>query len=384
MCAVRQRSVNLSSLRATRRSSSPVKTGEVPRDPPSLALRATAGLSPPKRGARRRKRGGRGVGLDDSPATKTKRRVQTPIFFLPRGNGGGAAPTGPARSGRPDDRLRAAVGASDSTILLRRKQSVELDAPSTILRAARYGWSPSPAIAGADKRSPSRDAPLRPSFATLFPSKPFQAPPLKEGRRSADRRTKLGRIAADKLTQACANRLPTRRAPFSPSSPACAGGLGRGRARLSAPHRGIRRGLTLELGSGPRFLESPDANGRTLSGTSAASTSRSDHAPDGSMPRTARKQGDEPRPRDRPRSVNRPSPVTPFAERDSRLITETVTDVKSQCHYTVTTFDAPILSVMPALVAGIHVLLVTVKEKTWMAEHRRAKRRRPSDGYARP
>jgi hypothetical protein len=36
---------------------------------------------------------------------------------------------------------------------------------------------------------------------------------------------------------------------------------------------------------GPRFLESPDANGRTLSGTSAASTSQPGHAPDGTMPK---------------------------------------------------------------------------------------------------
>ena len=81
-------------------SSSPVKTGEVPRDPPSLALRATAGLSPPKRGARRRKRGGRGAGLDNSLATKATRRVRRPLHHptlaselrvvpLPRYRGGG-------------------------------------------------------------------------------------------------------------------------------------------------------------------------------------------------------------------------------------------------------------------------------------------------------
>ncbi len=46
----------------------------------------------------------------------------------------------------------------------------------------------------------------------------------------------------------------------------------------------MRRGPYLELGSGPRFLESPDPNGRTLSGTSAASTWQSGHAPDGRCP----------------------------------------------------------------------------------------------------
>jgi hypothetical protein len=42
----------------------------------------------------------------------------------------------------------AVGGARDSTILFRRKRSVESEAPSTILRAARYGWSPSPASRG--------------------------------------------------------------------------------------------------------------------------------------------------------------------------------------------------------------------------------------------
>jgi len=56
---------------------------------------------------------------------------------------------------------------------------------------------------------------------------------------------------------------------------------------------------------GPRFLESPDPNGRTLSGTSAASTSRSDHAPDGTMPKPPASQSDEPCRRNRTRSVSR-------------------------------------------------------------------------------
>src|SRR5579862_75917 len=53
----------------------------------------------------------------------------------------------------------------------------------------------------------------------------------------------------------------------------------RDRSPFGAPLRLLRPGL--------RFLESPDANGRTLSGTSAASTSQSGHAPDGLMPETA-------------------------------------------------------------------------------------------------
>ncbi len=53
---------------------------------------------------------------------------------------------------------------------------------------------------------------------------------------------------------------------------------------FGAPPRSCAEGPDPRLGSGPRFLESPDPNGRTLSGTSAASTWQSDHAPDGRCP----------------------------------------------------------------------------------------------------
>ena len=56
----------------------------------------------------------------------------------------------------------------------------------------------------------------------------------------------------------------------------------KGTARLSALLRGHAPGTRTP--PGPRFLELPDANGRTLSGTSAASTSRSG-TPDGLMPK---------------------------------------------------------------------------------------------------
>jgi len=49
-----------------------------------------------------------------------------------------------------------------------------------------------------------------------------------------------------------------------------------GRARLPALHRGTSP--TARLISGPRFLELPGANGRTLPGASAASTSRAGHS----------------------------------------------------------------------------------------------------------
>jgi len=72
------------------------------------------------------------------------------------------------------------------------------------------------------------------------------------------------------------------------SFPVCREDRGGG-ARLSALHRGYApKPVRPRLGFGPRFLESPSANGRTLLGTSAASTSRTGHAPDGTMPKAAR------------------------------------------------------------------------------------------------
>ena len=55
-------------------------------------------------------------------------------------------PTGPARSGRPDDKLRMMEGASDLAIRLRRRRIVESRAPSTVLRAV-----PFPRFRGAGK-----------------------------------------------------------------------------------------------------------------------------------------------------------------------------------------------------------------------------------------
>jgi hypothetical protein len=104
-----------------------------------------------------------------------------------------------------------------------------------------------------------------------------------EGRRSAEKRT----------NQEPHRRM--RRTPFLLSSHCgkteVAGDLKKwsGRARLSAPHRGIR-GFEPSARLRPRFLESPDANGRTLSGTSAASTSRSDTRRTGRCPSRPRAQ----------------------------------------------------------------------------------------------
>ena len=122
------------------------------------------------------------------------------------------------------------------------------------------GWSPSPALRGRIS-DPVLATRLR-IRALLTISK---NPPLKEGRRSADRR-----IQSD-----CRARTEHGRGPFSLPPPLAGEDLRRGPARLSALHRGIRRSFDPSARPGPRFLEPPDANGRTLSGTSAASTSQS-------------------------------------------------------------------------------------------------------------
>ena len=115
--------------------------------------------------------------------------------------------------------------------------------------------------------------PLRTRALQRQKSQAKKSPPLKkEGRRSADRRT-IG-----------PHRQAMRRAPFLLSSH-----CGRtevqdfikpwtsknGAGALAFRRPTAASEILLSARPGPRFLEPPDANGRTLSGTSAASTSRS-------------------------------------------------------------------------------------------------------------
>ena len=122
---------------------------------------------------------------------------------------------------------------------------------------------------------------------------------------------------------------PMRRAPCSPSSPACGGGSRRGRARLSAPHRGIRRGFT--LGSARAAL--PGTTGCKREDPLRHQCSEHlavRHVPDGSMPKpparvvTNRARGN------RTRSVSRIVSRNALHERDSPYVTEAVTDVKGR------------------------------------------------------
>jgi hypothetical protein len=89
-------------------------------------------------------------------------------------------------------------------------------------------------------------------------------------------------------------------------------------ARLSALLRGHAPGF-LPTRPGPRFLESPDANGRTLSGTSAASTSQSGTCRTGRCPSRLKAKSDELRPQEPHPLRQSASPVdVPYDERDGR------------------------------------------------------------------
>jgi hypothetical protein len=136
--------------------------------------------------------------------------------------------------------------------------------------------------------------------------KPFHVPPLKEGRRSADKRIHWSPPRRRKKS------LPAYAASTIASSRERCGIEAAAPSPFGAPPRLIAEGPYPRLGSGPRFLESPDPNGRTLSGTSAASTWQSGHAPDGRCPEPPGRglqapSGNRTRPIDRLSPVDVPS-----------------------------------------------------------------------------
>jgi hypothetical protein len=146
--------------------------------------------------------------------------------------------------------------------------------------------------------------------------------PKKEGRRSADRRVQDP------------HREAMRRASFllppftgGPRSP---GPHGAGALAFRRPTAASEVLASARLR--PRFLEPPDANGRTLSGTSAASTSQSGTRRTGRCPSRPRTQCiaalDENRSRSAPRSTLAKGVLR---ERDCGYVTVAGTEVKSDC-----------------------------------------------------
>jgi len=128
------------------------------------------------------------------------------------------------------------------------------------------------------------------------------------GREAMSLLPKRGRRSAERRTNGC--RASMRRRSRGP--------INKRTARLSALLRGHAPG-SLPTRPGPRFLESPDANGRTLSGTSAASTSQSGTRRTGRCPNRLKAKSDEPRPQEPHPLRQSASPVdVPYDERDGR------------------------------------------------------------------
>jgi hypothetical protein len=121
-------------------------------------------------------------------------------------------------------------------------------------------------------------------------------------RREAERqKAHLGAASKSDAARTLTPALPLRRGPRP--DPDRARPHGAGALAFRRPTAALRRFDPARLR--PRFLESPDANGRTLSGTSAASTSQSEHAPDGTMPKPPVSAVYRCTPENRPRSASR-------------------------------------------------------------------------------
>ncbi len=202
-----------------------------------------------------------------------------PHIILPRSRDA-ASSSCPAIAGKGDRALARWKGRLTRRSIFVAKDFVTARAPSTMLRFARM--VPLPRYRGGGCIVPrSRDADASEFCRHATVRSPSKLSLRKEGRRSADKRT-------------TGSALPQKRKPagFAASTIASLPRSLRDQAAapspFSAPPRSCAESVTPRLGSGPRFLESPGANGRTLPGASAASTSQSGQVPDGTMPRTAR------------------------------------------------------------------------------------------------
>ncbi len=187
---------------------------------------------------------------------------------------------------------------------------------------------------GDDAFLRSRDAPSHPSLAhptkkhvKAKPRKATTTPPLK--RREAGRREAR---TGSRIEKRCGAR-PFSCPPFAedrgPGLHKALDLLERARSPCGALPRHSPRFYS-RLGFRPRFLEPPDANGRTLSGTSAASTSRSGTRRTGRCPSRPRAQCISAQHENRPRSASRSTLAKgALCERDSRYVTAMGTKVKA-------------------------------------------------------
>jgi hypothetical protein len=147
----------------------------------------------------------------------------------------------------------------------------ESSAPTTKLRvqrplhhgslASRAPVVPSPAIAGADDASAAVLATHpRPSFADQS-HKTFASKKIRGG--GAPKKAHQPSVLCGARPRAERSALAFRRSTAA-----------------------LAKAVTPQLSSGPRFLESPSANGRTLPGASAASSSRTGHSAGRAGPRS--------------------------------------------------------------------------------------------------
>jgi hypothetical protein len=140
-------------------------------------------------------------------------------------------------------------------------------------RRLKAAYAPSPTFVGEDNSSSFPRCAFASESRHATARKPF-VPPLKKEAERRQAHHWFPPRRRDKSLPAYAARTM-----FAPC-PALARDLRAARSPFGAPPRRYAEALP-RLGSGPRFLESPDPNGSTLSGTSAASTWQSGHAPDG-------------------------------------------------------------------------------------------------------
>ena len=115
--------------------------------------------------------------------------------------------------------------------------------------------------------------PLHPSFTHAIKSSPKELLPSKEKKGGGAPKG----APRCRIEMRCGAHPDLRSSNTDGRSEAASDLMERARSPFGAPPRLFRLR--------PRFLESPDASGRTLSGTSAASTSQSGHAPDGTLPK---------------------------------------------------------------------------------------------------
>ena len=275
----------------------------------------------------------------------------------------------------------AMSGADHSRVGKGAKRRAHVDAKSawaslcsahpTLARVANF-FIPSSAT-GRPMRTRTNFVPAarrRPSFAksqtrirTKAPkprSKALPKLPRSKGKRSAGRR--IQREAASPRTSSRHPRKPSavRRAPLLLPPPLAGEDQGGG-ALASRRSTAALAEVWPRLGSGPRFLESPGANGRTLPGASAASTSRTGNRPDGRCPVPPGRAVYGCVPGDRSRSASRSTlaKASPTSEM-SIHVTETVTNVNEN----VTQVSTP-LSSWPGLSRPSTSRLLAAL-KTWM------------------